>query len=200
MRMFITALILAFLAAPNAHAVVDPDPDGIGVYFDLDADVYEITVGPGTPFHAYAILTNPTGSGVRGYEFSCIFSTPPGMEGWLFKLQEIWHGFNEILPVEPPLMGPNFMIGFGTPIPAAPTVKLVTWQFMLLTPMVVDFYMGPSTGEFGTRGLLVYESPAGPVPMHVSSGDPDLKVATVNGTGVVSVTPTSYGSLKALYR
>ena len=200
MRRLIALTILATLIAPAAHAAIDPDPDGIGVYFDLNADVYEIAMGPSVPFNAYIIVTNPTGTGIQGYEFSRIITVPPGMEGMFFTLVEIWHGYNDIHPVEPPGLGNDFMISFGTPIPATPTVTLVTWQFMLLAPMIVDFYLGPSSGEFGTNGLLVYESPTGPVPLHVSSGDPALRVATVNGTGVVPVTMTSFGSLKALYR
>ncbi|MEN8007302.1 MAG: hypothetical protein ABFS42_09830 [Candidatus Krumholzibacteriota bacterium] len=204
MRKLLALLFVAglfTLVVPSAHAIVDPDPDGIGVYFDLNADITEIMVPAAVPFYAYAILTNPTGGDIWGYEFSRIFSVPPGMEGMLYMLERIWHGVNDgITPVEPPDLGGNVMAGISPPLPVAPTVILVTWQFMLLTPMVVDCYVGPSTGDFGTTGRLVYETATGPVPMHVSSGDPALKVATVNGTGVVAVETTTFGALKALYR
>ncbi len=200
MRKLIGILILASFIAPSAQAVVDPDPDGIGIYFDLNADIYQTVVGPSSPFDAYVILTNPTWAEILGYEFSRHISVPPGMEGMVIWLDRTWTGFNELLPVELPDLGDNVMLGMVAPLPTSPAVVLVRWQFMLLTPMVMDFYLGPSNGEFGTNGRLAYESEAGWVPMYVSSGDPGLLVATVNGTGVVPATSTTFGSLKALFR
>lgn len=192
--------ILLTIFVSSAQATVDPDPDGIGVYFDAEADIHEIVVPVSVPFFAYVILTNPSAPEIMGYEFSATRAIPAGMETMVFVLDEIWHGYNEILPVEPPEQGGNFMIGWGTPEPTSPATILVTWQIMLLAPLVMDFHIGPSTGDFGTNGQLTYDTPTGPVSMHVSSGAPALPVATVNGSGIVPASSTSFGSLKALFR
>jgi len=58
------------LFAGNVMATVDPDPDGIGVYFDMDGDVYcTTTAAPFANVVAYLLATNITAtSGISGWE------------------------------------------------------------------------------------------------------------------------------------
>jgi len=199
MRKLLALLMVAVLVAPAAHAVVDPDPDGIGVYFDLDANITETLATPAVPFNAYVILTNPTWAEIHTISFSFNINVPPGMEGSFFRLSyEVVLGCIDPTLVYHPLYG-DVICGGSDPIPGAPAVILLRWQFMLLAPMVADFYLGQSNMPDPAQ-QLAYESESGWVPMHVSSGDPALKVATVNGTGVVPAVTTSFGSMKALYR
>ncbi|MEN8007303.1 MAG: hypothetical protein ABFS42_09835 [Candidatus Krumholzibacteriota bacterium] len=198
MRNLILTLILATMAVPTAQAVVDPGPDGIGVYFDLDADITETVMTPSIPFAAYVILTNPTRAEIHAVSFSFTIVVPAGMESSLFRLSHevIFSCIDPALDFHP-LYG-NVQCGGDIPVPGSPTVILLRWQFVLLSTIPVDFFLG-QINEPGPIPLA-YESEAGWVPMYVSSGDPALPVAKVNGTGVVPLTSTSFGNLKALYR
>ncbi len=53
----------------GAAAQIGPCPDAIGVYFDLDANLFD-TAYPGgfMPLDVYLILTNPTGDHIRSWE------------------------------------------------------------------------------------------------------------------------------------
>lgn len=198
MRKILALLIVAVLVAPAAHAVVDPDPDGIGVYFDLEADITETVVTPSVPFDAYVILTNPSRAEIHAISFSFNINVPPEAEASFFRLSyEVVFGCIDPLLDFHPFYG-DVWCGGTEPIPGSPAVVLLRWQFMLLAPVSAEFYLGQST--LSDPPPMAYESEAGWVPMHVSSGDPAQPVAMINGTGVVSSEATTFGRLKALYR
>lgn len=198
MRFLLALLIITALAAPNASAVVDPDPDGIGVYFDLDAEITETIETPSVPFDAYVILTNPTRAEIHAISFSFNINVPPESEALFFRLSyEVVFGCIDPLLEFNPFYG-DVWCGGTVPIPGSPAVVLLRWQFMLLAPVSAEFYLGQSI--LSDPPTMAYESEAGPVPMNVSSGDPALPVAMINGTGVVTSEDATFGSLKALYR
>ena len=198
MRFLLALLIIIALAAPNAQAVVDPDPDGIGVYFDLNADITETVAMPSLPFDAYVILTNPTSAEIYGISFSFNINVPPESEAFLFRLSyDVVFGCIAPHLDFHPFYG-DVWCGGTEPIPGSPAVVLLRWQFMLLAPVSAEFYLGQSNRPDPLPSA--YQSEAGWVPMHVSSGDPALPVAMINGTGVVSTEATTFGRLKALYR
>ena len=88
MKLIPTILIATILITSSALAVVDPDPDGVGVYFDLGADFTESVVGTNFPIFVYVILTNPTGAEIQGFALSYRLVVPAGMEGLVFRLAE----------------------------------------------------------------------------------------------------------------
>jgi len=195
-------LILAAASVPQASAVIDPDPDGIGVYFDLAADQNQTGAPASVPVFAYVILTNPTGDEIQGFEFAYHISVPPGMEALLFRLQMGW-------PPEVPLdltlpiydtFSDEIVAVTSTPIPASSAVILLTWQFLLLAPMETNFFLGPTSGEPPSNGRLTYVSETEPVAMNLSTGGPDVPVATINGDAAVPISSSTFGSLKTLYR
>ena len=198
MRFLPAFLIITALAAPNAHAVVDPDPDGIGVYFDLNADITETMASPSLPFWTYVILTNPTRAEIYSISFSFNIVVPPGTENSIMRVSQVV----DFICIEPAVFHPLYgdvVCGGDVPIPGSPAVVLLSWMFMLTDTIPVDFYLGQSNMPDPAQ-QLAYESESGWVPMHVSSGDPALPVAMINGTGVVSAEATTFGRLKALYR
>lgn len=75
------ALLAAFLIASPTFAVIDPDPDMMGIYFDTDGNDNCPTIGINTPFNAFAILTNPTVPVFSAYEFGLRVVVPEGMVG-----------------------------------------------------------------------------------------------------------------------
>ena len=79
-------LLLASLVTTSALAVIDPDSDSIGIYFDMEADDNCLTVPAETPFVAYLILTNPSAPAINAYEFGLENVVPVGMENLFFRL------------------------------------------------------------------------------------------------------------------
>ncbi len=205
LNLLITLLILLALSAPQVLATADPDPDGIGVYFDLQADIWQNWIGANIPFNAYVILTNPSGEEILGYEFAYQLLVTPGMENLIFGLGIVFPDFVPIVPPWPiyDIFAGEVVIGpfAPAPMPGNPAVVLATWQFMLLTPNIwAEFYLGPTSGDGVTDGRLAYDSEAGWVSMNNSTGNPEIPVATVNLEAPIPITETTYGSLKALYR
>ena len=82
----LVVLLMVSLMATSAFAVVDEDPDMLGVYFDANADFNEFAVAPSTPFFAYVMITNPSASEVHGLEFGYDVVPPAGSEGNIFRL------------------------------------------------------------------------------------------------------------------
>jgi len=186
-----------------SSATVNPDPDEIGVYFDLNADTVCTTVGPNIPFFANLIITNPSASEVWGIEFSLCPQISGGGENLLFQLGEIWSAGFIDQPVETDWCLDGKAIGFYEQVPqVGENVVLVRIQYMLLADIAVEFYIGPNPDETIEDGLPAYVGANGVVvPLNVSSGDPGLPVAAVNGQcNVVPVETRTFSGVKCLYR
>lgn len=203
-------LLISFvlLFPPLALATVDPDPDQIGVYFDLEAETTCVATIQNVPFDAYIIITNPT-SEVSAFAFSLCLDVQPGMEGLIFRLSHGWPigcGI-DINPVIYDGCEDGFIRGCSEPLPAGPGgVVVLTEQYMLLADMLVEFRLGP-TYAYDSTGAVVETPPhyAGPdgeiIPLGISSGDPALPVAQINGDcSVVPVENATFGRVKGLYR
>lgn len=199
MRAILVLLLAGVLSAP-ASAVLDPTPDTIGIYFDLNADQNSLLVPSSAPFFAYAILTNPTGAQVSAFELSYRVEIAPAMTPYLFRLNLVVGWAGSLIP-EPiyDVFADEIMYGAATPLPTTEATVLVQWSYMLLAPMIVGLHLGPTTVEQGGGGILAYYPETDPVPMTLISGSPDIPVAVINEL-VDPVTPTSFGTFKALYR
>jgi hypothetical protein len=193
MRRILILSTLAVLLTLQASAGVDPDPDGVGVYFDIDAETVHLSVDPLVIFEAYVILTNPSANQLEAFEFYYEFVAPPGMEGFVFRLSYVFPDCpNCIVFIEN-----EIIVGLPAPVSLNNPHVLMVQQFMLLAPLEGQFFLGPLSGGLGQ---LAYYSEGEMIIMHPSSGSPDLPVAMVNGEGVVPVEKTTLGSLKALFR
>ena len=184
-------------------ATVNPDPDEIGIYFDLNADTVCTTVAPYTPFFANIIITNPSATEIWAIEFSLCAEFEGGNEYMLVGLGEFWSAGFIDLPVEIDWCLDGRVIGFTEPLPqVGENVVLVRLQYMLLSDVGVEFFLGPHPVETIEDGLPAYgDGNGGVVPLNVSSGDPGLPVAAVNGQcNVVPVETKSFSGLKCLYR
>jgi hypothetical protein len=195
------ALTFLVMGWGPAAATIDPDADQLGVYFDLEADENCLTVVPSLPFFAYVTITNPSAAEIHGLEFGYHLEVPEGSEGLLFRLANFCPGECFDWNNTDPLDG-DYVVGLASPIPGAGAdVIFITWQFMLLAPMTIDFYLGPAVVQSLPDGLPAYEIGGSILPLGVSSGDVNLPVASVNGDcRAVAVTDASWGHVKSLYR
>jgi len=193
-------LLIACLVATSAFAVIDPDDDHLGVYFDLNADMVCGIIGPNIIFNAYVTITYPSLSNISGIEFG--YRVVPGIPGMLVRQAVILpSGAIDVGNSSDPTVG-YYVMGLAAPIPASSAVQMVTWKFYLLTPMSVDFFLGPAAVQSILDGLPAYiDSSNTLLPLGISSGSAQLPVAMVNRyCMVVDVEETSFGSIKSLYR
>jgi len=197
-------VLLACLVATSAYATIDPDLDMIGVYFDMNADINCIAENASVPFFAYVIITNPSAALVYGVEFGYGLRTvPAGLDASIFRLAEILPvGALNVGNSDDKMIG-DYIIGFAAPVPGAgQNILVVTWQYMLLAPMGLEFHLGPAVTESIPDGLPAYEIGGIILPLGVSTGHPNLGIpaATVNGDCAVATEDFSFGRVKSLFR
>ncbi|MDX2473594.1 MAG: hypothetical protein QNL91_07760 [Candidatus Krumholzibacteria bacterium] len=197
----LVVLLLVSLMATSAFAVIDPDTDMLGVYFDTTADNNCTTAAESIPFFAYVTITNPSAAEVHGIEFgySLISSVGPGK---MFRLLNTLPSGAVDLGTNTDLMLGDYVVGLAAPLPATEAVQFVTWQFLLLEPQMVEIYLGPSTIQSIDDGLPAYEIGGSIQSLGLSTGQPSagVPVATVNGDCAVAVEDASFGSVKSLFR
>jgi hypothetical protein len=198
-----TKLILLMCLLPAvALATVDPDPDQIGIYFDLEANEACVDAVVNVPFFAYMIITNPT-TEVRGLSYCLTMEFPAGGDGLLFSLEiPLPEGCHPPLnPGYPAECGPKYMFTCSGPlVPTGGNVVVRQFQFLLLADVPVNLHLGSVPPGFGAP--LAYLGPDQEwIPLGVSSGSPDLPVAQINGDCMVVETARStFGRIKATYR
>jgi len=122
-------LLTAMLIATTAFAVVDPDADMMGFYFDLDADYPCLDGAEAYSTHdLHLILTRPTADMLFGFEAGLT------MEGTGMLLAAIFAAPNYINIGT----NDNIIAGFGEPYPTSIATLLVTFSVMYM-----DTAMGP---------------------------------------------------------
>ncbi|HPF34120.1 MAG TPA: hypothetical protein P5571_02615 [Candidatus Krumholzibacteria bacterium] len=196
--------LLAFMAvallASGAMAQIDPDADGMGVYFDMGAtEVCASTVAPFQQIVAYLCITNPSASaGVSGWEAYVTVTGGVVAGAWTLSAG---------LDVDPSAEG--FQVGIGTgglALPAAPSVVLATYSaFVQAAGGEVAFYCEGVPGSTSFDGTPGYAggSDAGDLrACQVSSGTGlGLPVARVNGDcDIVANEDMTFSNVKALFR
>ncbi len=198
MKSLIVLVAICIMATP-AFPVVDPEPDMMGIYFDRNADVNCLTIGPSIPFEAYLIVTNSSYSGIDAYEFGLELAIPLGFEGMIFRLASNSEGTEWIDPTT--VSGGDYIVGLPVPIPTAPATVLHRLQYMLLTEMPVEYYLGSVSVPSIPGDLPVVQVDNSVlIQVGLSTGGPEIPVATVNTDCVVNTEGFTFGSVKALYR
>ena len=199
----LVVLLLASLVATSAFAVIDPDPDMMGIYFDLEADVNCSEQMASVPFWAYLILTNTTAPTVSAYEVG-YRNEGPG-PGQLFRLNSlIANGDMTGLDLgenADPMMG-DHIVGLSSPIPGNPATVLHAWNYMLLAQVSMDMFItsASQTSIPGPYPVVLNASTSTLFQVGQSTGGPDIPVASVNGDCPVATEDVSFGSVKSLFR
>jgi hypothetical protein len=175
---------------------VDPDVDGLGIYFDLEATEYCAPAPLFVTFNIYLILTNASAeAGVYGWECRIEYEEnyPVLVINW--QPTNWWGGVWD---------PPNFAIGLATPIPWSPAINLMTITLMLLSIDCTYFYIVPYPYP-SIPGEIVYADGADPnhlITMHQSTGGPDNPVLGINCDcpPPIATDRASWGAVKELYR
>jgi len=197
----LTALtsILVLLLAGVAFAQADSDPDGLGVYFDVDGLITcSTTTVPFQMVTAYLLITNLSDTfGVSGWETVIDVQGPAVAPAWTLTAG---------LDVDPSVNG--FQVGIGTGVlalPASPAVTLATWAGFIMSPVdVVSFVISnvPGSTSFANSPGYASGSNAGVlIPLQVSSGYPyGAPAAQINACDVIANEDLSFSNVKNLFR
>ena len=201
MKIFFSVLLMIPLVG-SAGAVVDPDPNSLGIYFDLNADVNYLDVAPGIQFWAYVTLTRPTWDNVKAFEFGYELVGPPGMEESVFRLAANLPPHAITTGLDPEVFRGEYIIGMGVPYPASEATILLEWLYLMTAPTTIEFYLGPSSAPSVPDGLPAIQNADNVImAVGVSSGDVTQPVAEVNtGHQPVAAESATWGQVKSLYR
>lgn len=198
-------ILLASLIASSSLAVIDPEPNMIGIYFDPDADYHCAYMGPNIPLTAYLILTNTTAPTVVAYELAYTNVVPAGMEDLFVRTSSlIANGVVSGLDLgdSSNFLAGEHIVGLASPIMCTPATVLHTWRFEILASNVtVEMFISSTS----------FPSIPGPFPVIMtwdgtiftagqSTGGPDIPVASINVDCAVGVEESSFGSVKSLFR
>ncbi len=140
-------VILGCLAiASSAFAVADPDPDGIGVWFDLTADTNHVDVASGM-IPIYLIISNSTCASVGGWE--CTLEWNQAMAfvagSWAYEGTHL-NVYTE----------PQFAVGLAVPIPTSDATLLVSCNLFLVDPVGTVISVLPAPAPSTPDNLPLY--------------------------------------------
>ena len=184
---------------------VDPDPDGIGIYFDEGAidESWCATASSGSQLTAYLCLTRASDeSGFTNWEGRIESSVPGTLVGFAIR------GGGTNAAVEP-----EFVVSYGTPLP----FQLSTVLLEITVDVVWDWPTGlrvwPASSPSGSDELPAYATTASAgaySTLGYSFGWDDMTkipnwCASINDDNClnapsVPVDTASWGRIKALYR
>lgn len=201
--MKISIVILVLSVFVNA-ASADPEPDVIGIYFQPEAYSFCAPVAPSTPFTVYIVILDPSSPEVAGAEFSFCVGAASTMSPFYFLLAAHWSAECP-MPIDISVLDPceaGIRVMCTEPIPATgQNVVVAEFRGMVLANTPLYFFLGPHSIPTVDDGLPAYVGVGGQnVPLTCASGDCGSPVANVNGECGVAAEPTTFGSLKSLYR
>lgn len=192
------SLLLVLLWAGSAGAVVDPDADQMGIYFDTTANEVCRSVPPTDVFDAYIIYTRPTLTSIRGFE--CSFRMDPSSGSDIFLLDRAVAA-NGVDLGDVNVDRANFLVGFYDPLPTTEATVLVHLTLLTTAYIQADFYLEPAIPASldSAYPLVVAEDFS---LLQVGYSAPEGPSATVNGSpcDVVATDEATWDSIKAMYR
>ncbi len=183
------------MLASAAMAQIDPDPDGIGIYFDQGATVNSVVVADGTEsVTAYLILTNPTIDGDMNNwtGFVSTYLNDANQGTTIFGRPN--NGHNLIVSNMPGSFHWSFQVSVYSdpPLPATPITILAELEILMYNfEDPIYLYVHEGAG---------YSAGAGGAAMNPASGSWDLPLAVINGEAPVAVESKPWGGVKLLYR
>jgi hypothetical protein len=192
----LVAILLCSLMATSAFALLDEDPDMLGIYFDTAGDV---VCAPGT-FNsiqtAYVLYTKPSIPSTRGFECGISMARIDGTE-----ILPIW--FPPTFPVPATNIGNGgyIIVGYSTPVATSTATLMATISWFNLEMGEVDIFLGPSVPSSNDQGLpMVMAEDYSLLVVGPSSNLTHVAQLNVVECRVVDNEDASFGAVKALFR
>jgi hypothetical protein len=189
----ISALVL-FTSFSTVLAQPDPDPDGIGIYFDEGATQISRTAEIGEDVTAYLIVTNPSLTGGIAMWGALVAASP-----YAFVHGSTTLGLN-IATNMPGNPGYSFTVFCDTPLPQLENfLVLATLTITPVDDAAIDLFINE-----GSPDLPMYRlEDAYHGDNHFwypISGSVDLPVARINGEAPVKSETATWSAVKATFR
>ena len=198
MKFSILMLGMVLMACGPVGAQIDPDPDGIGIYADLEGTVNHVDAAVDTELSLYILATNITAEG--------------GMWKWQLRVETTSPDI-VLLNLEYPYEaielcgGANVdrMVSFlDNIIPKATIIHMATLNLVVIGTGSADLFLDNSSCHIPdlppTYATLVSESESRTVFLTPSSGSVEAPVFRINGSAPVTTVNSVWGSVKSLYR
>jgi len=196
MKKLVVLALASLLIANVAFAVVDPDTNSMGVYFDLTADTYELAAGPYMSTPTYVMLTNPDFDALYGYEYTLT------VEGNASILATVLAGTG---PIDVGNDAGEHIVGLASPMAVTPATVITTLTVFNLDTNPIHFTLSGALPNSvigsNTPALLL----AGDVIVAAGTssymdGTPMVNAAINDAGAVVAVDEASWDQVKSLYR
>jgi len=192
----IALVLCSVLVVASAYAVIDPDPDGVGIYFDLIADTNYVLVNQFDQVTVYLIITNPWADCIGGWECSLEFDMVacPVVGEWIYS--------GSALNIFEP---PDFAVGLATPLAAQAATLILAFTVLVVDPAGTDFVVGPSPMPSNPENLPMYvygcESSFGILynSTGYGPGGEILPSASINGDVWVGAQRTTWSAVKSIW-
>jgi hypothetical protein len=200
-KLLVLVGLASLVFAGTAMAQIDPDPDGIGLYFDMDGTSVCGEAGTGMTANIYLAITNASRSaGISGWEAHVVLPDPLPAGHFVLAWTLFGDGLNLFAP-------PDFVVGLGSPLPWTPAIVVLNIQMGVFgAPTCIPMALRPAN-QPSHPGYMVYVNAADftdIVNLQYSAGaDYNAPCAMLNcgpDCGVVSDEASSWGSVKSLYR
>ena len=185
MKMAIVVVVLSLVLAGSVFAVVDPDPNKMGLYFDENADLIDVYSYEFTP--AYLVVTNPAFDAIKGLE--CYLDWDESVCAFQ-GLELPAAGFN---------LGDHHNVVIGLAAPLATTEATVMATYTLFSTGMTYF----------TLAAAEVPSIEGDLPVVIDGEDNIFQLGLAFGSGNVCailnsppdpVLGETWGGVKSLYR
>jgi len=187
-------LITGMLIAISAFAVVDPDDDMMGFYFDFEADNPWVDgIPPYSQVPMHLILTRPTADFIYGFEAGHHFVG----EGMILAAD---FAAPNIINVGDNM---NLIVGFGDPYPTSSATLLVTFTVMYMdtTMAPVEFFLhGSDPSSINPLYPVILLADGVLQSVGLSFGQGSCAVINGGGCGGLPVDKVSIDQVKSLYR
>jgi hypothetical protein len=186
-------LLMAMLIAASAVAIVDPDDDMMGFYFDLEAD-YPCIEGaaPYSTHNLYLIVTRPTAAELFGFEAGFTVEGEGMVLGVEFSVENFINvGTND-----------NMIVGFGEPLETTQATLLATFSIMYMDTTMgpLDFYLHGSEPSSMDPLYPVVLLDGGVLQSMGISAAVGPTAQFNGGCQVLATDNVSFDSIKSLYR
>ncbi|MCP4290808.1 MAG: hypothetical protein GY780_03115 [bacterium] len=186
-------LLMVMVMATSAFAIIDPDDDMMGLYFDMEADNPEVMGAlPYSTNVMYLVITNPSFDALYGFEAGYTMEGPGQVLSTVFaNPQALNVGTAD-----------NMIVGFGSPTATAPVTLLATISvlYMSSTNEAVAFTL------HGTNPSSV--DPMYPVVLLANGIESGYGLSAADGPAaginlvesVVATDEVTFDGIKSLYR
>ena len=187
-------LVLACLLFPVvASAVADPNSDRMSIFFDLNADVYEIVTPPYVVIPVYVILTKPSFDSFFGYEF-----------GYQIEGTYLNAGIDLLGGVCDPGLEPgNHIVGLGAPVTTSEATVLATLSIVPMDSNPIDFTLIGATPnsvpDSDVPAILLACDVIVPIRTSIYYDAPGV-CAVINDCCPEAVDKVSWDKIRSLYR